>query len=265
MAESIDPWAGGQTEKPSGFGIGGGNQTSIDPWATTEDSVSVGGAIKAIPAAALRLGVGLASWIPEGLVNAADLAISGIQGKVPTFETGKKVAETIQNILPTETPNVAAVETPFMYPFKKLAEWQTQAGEAVYGKTQNPALAATAETAIGAIPFIALPFLGRGSRMLKERIAAKKAGIPEIPPPVETGQPPIAPKPLTPVEESLKTNTLEKQRQAVEDEVTKDNPELKAAIEIPVRTKPPIAEPVTDTSVFTRMPDEQLQKMADQG
>ena len=93
----------------------GGGLPWEDSYKGKSEEPTIGGMIKSIPAAALRLGVGLASWIPEGLVNAADLAVSGVQGKVPTFETGRKVAETIQNILPAETPNIAAVEAPFMY------------------------------------------------------------------------------------------------------------------------------------------------------
>ena len=254
MADLILPWdkKTDSVQQPS-LNAGGENKNLILPWETKqEESVSVGGIVKAIPATALRLGVGMASWIPEGLVNAADLAVSGVQGKVPTFEAGKKVAETIQNVLPAETSNVAAVEAPFMYPFKKLAEWQTKAGEATYEKTGSPTLAAAAETAVGALPF-AIPYgIGKGAQALKIRLAKLKEAT-DVMNPGETPAVPVTPlagpRP-NPVEESLRSDPS-----AVEIDKQMNDPsltEMKMAVETPVASivpTPEIPPEVTATSL----------------
>lgn len=148
--------------------------------------------IKAPIEAGINLGHGLVSWIPEGVANVGEAIGAFAAGERPTFETGKKVRETIA--LPEPSPTAKNIMSPFMYPFEKLAEWGPEAGSATYEKTKSPFLGALAGTLVEGAPFVAPMAIRptmKGIRSAKAKARSMQESLdvtkpPELPPvPIE--------------------------------------------------------------------------------
>lgn len=196
--------------------------------------------------------IGGTAWIPEGIANIADIGAAAAAGQTPTFEMGKNVAN-FYHIEP-KTEVGKGITKVVQAPFVALEKGQKAAGEAVYKATQNPYLAAAAETAIGAVPFAAPVAVGKGIKKVKadlrsidnmkgivdgqkvERVTSAKEFLEQPKEPVKTEANPYVETPKSEIVEPVSTPKADRPSGET---VTKPPEAVSANVERPVPVEKP--------------------------